>query len=63
MREGFRRHELCSVDLELASFVCVTSIEALTHDAVLHNPSMLSGEAMSALVDEGARLVIGYLQD
>jgi AcrR family transcriptional regulator len=55
------RDELRVDDLELASFVCVTSIEALTHNAVLHHPSMLSDEMMQALIDESARLVIGYL--
>jgi AcrR family transcriptional regulator len=49
-------------DLELASFVCVTAIEALTHNAVLHYSKMLSDEAMEALIDEGARLVTGYLK-
>ena len=56
------RDELRVDDLELASFVCVTSIEALTHNAVLHHPKMLSDETMEALIDEGARLVIGYLK-
>lgn len=55
------RDELRVDDLELASFVCVTSIEALTHNAVLHYPELFSGEAMEALIDEGARLVTGYL--
>jgi AcrR family transcriptional regulator len=55
------RDELRVDDLELASFVCVTSIEALTHNAVLHYPKTLSGDAMEALIDEGARLVSGYL--
>lgn len=55
------RDELRVDDLELASFICVTSIEALTHNAVLHHAQMLSDEAMDALVDEGARLVTGYL--
>ena len=32
------RNELRVDDLELASFICVTSIEALTHNAVLHIP-------------------------
>lgn len=54
--------ELCVDDLELASFICVTSIEALTHNAVLHYSKVLSEEAMEALVDEGARLVTGYLK-
>ena len=56
------RDELRVDDLELASFVCVTSIEALTHNAVLHHSKMLSDEAMEALIDEGARLVTGYLK-
>jgi arginyl-tRNA--protein-N-Asp/Glu arginylyltransferase len=56
------RDELRIRDLELAAFVCVTAIEALTHNAVLHRPEMLSDDAMEALVDEGARLVTGYLK-
>lgn len=55
------RDELRIGDLELASFVCVTAIEALTHNAVLHYPGMLADERSDALTDEGARLVIGYL--
>jgi AcrR family transcriptional regulator len=63
----FRRYlehhqsEIRAVDLDLATFVCVTTIEALTHNAVLHHSKTLSGAAMEALVDEGARLVVGYL--
>ncbi len=56
------RDELRTVDLGLAAFVCVTSIEALTHTAVLHRSEMLSDEAVGALVDEATRLVVGYLQ-
>jgi AcrR family transcriptional regulator len=56
------RDELRVDDLELASFVCVTSIEALTHNAVLHHSKALSDEAMEKLVDEGTRLVVGYLR-
>jgi AcrR family transcriptional regulator len=55
------RDELRVDDLALASFVCVTSIEALTHNAVLHS-KMLSDATMEALIDEGARLVTGYLK-
>jgi len=40
----------------------VTTIEALTHNAVLHQSKVLAGERMEALVDEGARLVTGYLK-
>jgi AcrR family transcriptional regulator len=57
-----RRSELGVDDLELASFVCVTTIEALTHNAVLHHPKMLSRETMETLIDEAARLVTGYLR-
>tara|TARA_R110002124_G_scaffold72857_2_gene195689 strand:- start:325 stop:894 length:570 start_codon:yes stop_codon:yes gene_type:complete len=56
------RSEICVDDLELASYVCVTSIEALTHNAVLHYSKIYSDEAMEALIDEGARLVIRYLK-
>jgi AcrR family transcriptional regulator len=70
-RENFRlfrqylerhRDELRVDDLELASFVCVTTIEALTHNAVLHGMGMSSDAPLQALIDEAARLVTGYLQ-
>jgi len=54
--------ELRTVDLGLAAFVCVTSIEALAHTAVLHRSEKLSDEAVGALVDEATRLVVGYLR-
>jgi AcrR family transcriptional regulator len=57
--EGHRK-EIRAVDLELAAFVCVTSIEALTHTAVLHH-EIVPDEAAEALVDEATRLVVGYL--
>ena len=56
------RDEIRAVDLGLAAFICVTSIEALTHTAVLHHPEMLSGDASGALIDEATRLIVGYLQ-
>jgi hypothetical protein len=56
------RGELRVSDIDLASFVCVTSIEALTHNAVLHPPDMLSDATMAALIDEATRLVVGYLK-
>ena len=56
------RQELRVDDLELASFVCVTTIEALTHNAVLHNSKMLSDEMMQGLIEEAARLITGYLK-
>ena len=56
------RDELRVHDLDLASFVCVTSIEALTHNAVLHHAKTYSDDTMDALVDEAVRLVMGYLK-
>jgi AcrR family transcriptional regulator len=56
------RDELVVKDLDLASFVCVTTIEALTHNAVLHHSKMLTDDRMEALIDEGTRLVTGYLK-
>jgi len=56
------RDEVRTVDLGLAAFVCVTSVEALTHTAVLQRPDVLSDEAVGTLVDEITRLVVGYLR-
>lgn len=56
------RDELRVDDLELASFVCVTTIEALTHNAVLHHAKVMSDERMNKLIDEATRLVTRYLQ-
>jgi hypothetical protein len=60
-RDYLERHRrtLRPVDLDLAAFVCVTSIEALTHTAVIHRD--LDDVAAEALVDEGTRLVVSYL--
>ena len=54
------RDELRVADLDLAAFVCVTAIEALTHAAVLHHS--LSDGAMDALTEDATRLVVGYLK-
>ena len=56
------RDELRVHDLDLASFVCVTAIEALTHSAVLHHSEMFSDERVEALLNESTRLVVGYLR-
>jgi AcrR family transcriptional regulator len=56
------RHELRALDLDLAAFICVSSIEALTHTAILHRPEILSDDAVGDLVDEATRLVLGYLR-
>jgi AcrR family transcriptional regulator len=56
------RGEIDIADLDLAAFILVTTIEALTHSAVLHRPDMLAGEKAAAFVDEATRLVLGYLR-
>ena len=56
------RNECRALDLDLAAYVCVTSIEALTHTAVLYRSDVLADEAMETLVDEATRLVVRYLQ-
>ena len=43
-----RRDEISVADLGLAAFVCVTSIEALTHTAVLHRKMVSCGRGGSA---------------
>jgi len=56
------REELRVADLDLAAFVCASSIEAVAHNAVLHRGESLSAEAIGLLVDETTRLVVGYLR-
>lgn len=55
------RDEIRVADLHLAAFICVTTIEALSHNAVLHQSRTLSDAAMDALVDEGSRFIVAYL--
>jgi AcrR family transcriptional regulator len=55
------RNEIRRVDLDLAAFVCVTCIEAVTHSAVLHHSAMLSDDRAAALIDETTSLIVGYL--
>jgi AcrR family transcriptional regulator len=56
------RDEIDVADLDLAAFVCVTVVEALTHAAVLRRPDMLTGEKARRFVDDVTRLVVGYLR-
>lgn len=57
-----RKNELGVGDLDLAAFVCATSIEALAHNAVLHHGGMFAKDKAEALIDETARLILGYLK-
>jgi AcrR family transcriptional regulator len=56
------RDEIGIADLDLAAFILVTTVEALTHSAVLHRPDVLTGEKAAEFVDEVTQLVLGYLQ-
>lgn len=56
-----RRDEIEIEDFDLATFICVTSIEALTHNAVIHRSDMISENRANELVEETSRLIVGYL--
>ena len=51
--------EIRAVDVDLAAFVVVHAVEALTHAAVLTRPDLLSGERLAGEISE---LVIRYLR-
>ena len=58
------RSEIEVADLDLAAFILVTTVEALTHAAVLHRADVLADERrqVGEFVDEVTRLVLGYLR-
>jgi AcrR family transcriptional regulator len=56
------RSEIDIADLDLAAFILVTTIEALTHSAVLHRPDILADDKAGEFVDEVTRLVLRYLR-
>jgi AcrR family transcriptional regulator len=56
------RGEIDIADLDLAAFILVTTVEALTHSAVLHRPDLLADENAGAFVDEVTGLVLRYLR-
>ncbi|WP_235885086.1 hypothetical protein [Bradyrhizobium frederickii] len=57
-----RRKEMRKVDLDVATFICVSAIEAVAHNTVLHGAEMLSEKTVRTLVEETTRLVVGYLR-
>jgi AcrR family transcriptional regulator len=56
------RDQLDVADPDVAAFVCVTAVEALTHAAVVRRPEILTDEKARKLVDEVTRLVVQYLR-
>lgn len=57
-----RRKEMRKVDLDVATFICVSTIESVAHNMVLNGAEMLSEKAVKVLVDETTRMVVGYLR-
>ncbi|PSO14815.1 TetR/AcrR family transcriptional regulator [Bradyrhizobium sp. MOS003] len=57
-----RRKEMRKVDLDVATFICVSTIEATAHNTVLHGAEMLLEKMVRTLADETTRLVVGYLR-
>jgi hypothetical protein len=55
---GARRDELRPRDLDLAAFIVVTTVEALTHAAVIHHPTRMSD---ARLAEEISDVVLRYL--
>ena len=57
-----RRKEMRRIDPGLATFICVSAIEAVAHNTVLNQAEMLSDKTVRTLVDETTRMVVGYLR-
>ena len=57
------RDELAVTDTSLAAFVCVTTVEALTHAAVVDRPDAISDVEAERYVDEVTRVVLRYLKE
>ena len=58
-----RRKEMRKIDPGLATFICVSAIEAVAHNTVLNQAEMLSEKMVRTLVDETTGMVVvGYLR-
>jgi hypothetical protein len=55
-----RRGEIAVRDLDLATSILVTTVEALTHQFVIHRAGV-SERDCDRFIDEVTRLVVGYL--
>jgi AcrR family transcriptional regulator len=72
LREGYalvrgyleaHRDEIDVTDPDLAAFICVTVVEALTHAAVIRRPDILADDKKAhQFVDDATRLLVRYLQ-
>jgi AcrR family transcriptional regulator len=56
-----RQKEISVRDLDSATSICVTTVEALTHEFVIDKPAAPAGER-DRFIEEVTRLVVGYLR-
>jgi AcrR family transcriptional regulator len=56
-----RRAEISVPDLDSATAICVTAVEALTHEFVINRPEALDGDR-DRFIGEVMRLIVGYLR-
>ena len=56
-----RRNEISVRDLDSATSICVTTVEALTHEFVIDKPEALERDR-EQFIDEVTRLIVGYLR-
>jgi len=57
-----RRKEMRRIDLDVATFICVSAIEAVAHNIVLNQAETLPDKIVRTLVEETTRMVVGYLR-
>ncbi len=57
-----RQSEMRKLDLDLATYICVKSTEAVTHGAAVDHPHWFADDRTDDFVDEVAKLIIGYLR-
>ena len=55
-----RRAEISVQDLDSTTFICVTTVEALTHEFVINKPSAVADDR-ERFIEEVTRLLMGYL--
>jgi AcrR family transcriptional regulator len=55
-----RRNEISVRDLDATTSICVTTVEALTHEFVINKTDILDGDR-DRFIDEVTRLMMGYL--
>lgn len=56
------RDEIDVEDVELAAFICTTTVEALTHAAVIYRPDILGDEKANDFIDDVTKLLLRYLR-